>query len=481
MGEGVPTHEASSVTDQRTVAADHPPLRGRPAGRRARKRVAVEPLPLLGKELAQTVGHFFPSFGRWIAGFPEPRCVGKVVYPQALCIWSAISLFVRGLGSRRQFDHEARRDAASTEQRLCQNLNLLAATDASDLMHGDTLNDYLKQLDPKYLAALPTRMVRRLERMRVLEYARMQGYYLVAVDATGVGSWSERHCDACLHQTHNGVTTYYHLVLEAKLITSDGMALSVCSEFVENVDPQADKQDCERAAIPRLLSTLKDLFPRLPICLLFDALYANQTVMRLCRENDWPWIITFKEGSLPTAFGEFHALKPFSPEKVLETRVDDRYQRLSWEGDLEHEGLRFSAFDCLTYNDKGEVVYFAWITVLPVRRDTVAELANQGGRKRWTIENQGFRNQKHQEYRLEHPYSEHPVALKNYYFLIQITHAIVQLMVRGRLAGVFRRSIRSIRNLFRCMADSFLHDLIPAEAVDPVRLASIQIRLDNTS
>jgi hypothetical protein len=411
---------------------------------------------------------------------PEPRCAGKVVYEPALCVWSPLSLFLRGLGSRRQFDHEAREDAASAEQNLLQNLNLLAQAKAADLMHGDTFNDYLKQLDSKHLAALPPRMVQRLERMRVLEYARLQGDYLIAIDATGLWSWPTRHCDACLHQTKNGVTTYYHLVLEAKLITPDGLAFSVCSEFIENIDPQATKQDCERAATPRLLAKLKTLFPRLPITLLFDALYANQTVFHLCRKNGWNWIISFKEGSLPIAFREFQTLKALSPEKVLETRVDERYQRLSWVQDLEHEGFRFAAFDCLTYNEGGEVVYFAWITNLPVRRDTVGELANLGGRKRWTIENQGFRNQKHQEYRLEHPYSDHPVALKNYYFLIQITHAIVQLLVRGRLAGAFRRSLYSIKNLFRRLAESFLHQLIPAEAVDPVRLAAIQIRLDTS-
>ena len=431
--------------------------------------------------MAYTVGHFFPGFWGWVKAFPEPRCAGKVVYDPSLCIWSPLSLFLRGLGSRRQFDHESRRDAASAQQLLLRNLNLLARTDASDLMHGDTFNDYLEQLNPRYLGALPPRMVRRLERMRVLEYARLQGRYLIAIDATGLWSWNQPHCEACLHQTQKGVTTYYHMVLEAKLITPDGMAFSVCSEFVENIDPKASKQDCEHTALHRLLATLKDLFPRLPICLLFDALYADQTVLRLCQKYDWPWIITFKQGSLPTAFGEFHTLKPLCPKQVLETRVADRYQRLSWVHDLEHEGFRFAAFDCLTYDDEGEVVYFAWMTNLPVRRDTVTELANHGGRKRWTIENQGFRNQKHQEYRLEHPYSDHPVALKNYYFLIQITQAWVQLLIRGRLAGAFRRSICSVKNLFRRLAESFLYELIPAEALDPAQLASIQIRLADTS
>ncbi|MBM4094198.1 MAG: hypothetical protein FJ276_33045 [Planctomycetes bacterium] len=438
-------------------------------------------MPAFAECLAETVGHFFPSFGHWLAAFPDPRCAGKVVYPAPLCLWSALSLLVRGLGSRRQFDAESRRDAASAEQRLRQNLNLLAGTDASDLMHGDTLNDYLIQLDPQYLASVPPRMARRLERMRALEDARLQGRYLIAIDATGLWSWKQRHCDACLHQTQDGVTTYYHLVLEAKLITPEGMAFSVCTEFIENVASDAQKQDCERGAITRLLAKLKVLFPRLPLCLLFDAFYANQTVLRLCRQYGWVWIISFKSGALPTAFREFQTLKELTPDQVLETRVAGRYQRLSWVHDLEHEEFRFTAFDCLTYNDDGEVVYFAWITNLTVRRDTVIALANHGGRKRWTIENQGFRNQKHQEYRLGHPYSDHPTALKNYYFLIQIAHAFVQLLARGRLAGVFRRVIVSVRNLFRCLADSLLHELIPAEAVDPVRLAGIQIRFENSS
>jgi len=435
---------------------------------------------VLAEELGRTVGHFFPAFGTWLSDLPDTRCQGKVVYDKTLCIWEGMDIFFQGLGSRRQFDREAIRDATTPEHFLQRNLNRLARTETADIAHGDTVNDYLKKLDPARLGAIPPRMAQRLERMRVLEYARIEQRYLIAIDATGLWSWKRPHCPACLHQTQNGVTTYYHLVLEAKLITPDGLAFSVCSEFVENVDALATKQDCELAALPRLMARLKVLFPRLPICLLFDSLYAKQTVLRLCRQYDWPWIISFKEGCLPIAFGEFHTLKRLEPDNAMETWVNDRYQLLSWIHDLQHEEFRFTAFDCLTYNEHGEVVYFAWMTDMEVRRDTVCALANQGGRKRWTIENQGFRNQKHQEYRLEHPYSDDSNALKNYYFIVQIVHAIVQLMVRGPLAGVFRRTIGSMKNLFRCLADSLHHQPIPAEAVDPAALAAIQIRL-NTS
>jgi hypothetical protein len=66
------------------------------------------------------------------------------------------------------------------------------------------------------------------------------------------------------------MTLYYHPVLEAKLVTANGFSFSVMSEFIENVDLSADKQDCERKAFYRLAKRLKARFPRWPICLLLD-------------------------------------------------------------------------------------------------------------------------------------------------------------------------------------------------------------------
>ena len=151
MGEGIPASQDVVAQDQLPVCADHPAPCSRTSGRRARKRKAIEPLPALGEQVARTVGHFFPRFDSWLQAFPDPRCQGKVVYEKALCIWEAMNIFILGLGSRRQFDHEARKDAATTDQCLLQNFNRLAKTEALDIAHGDTVNDYLKELDPGHL------------------------------------------------------------------------------------------------------------------------------------------------------------------------------------------------------------------------------------------------------------------------------------------------------------------------------------------
>jgi len=74
-------------------------------------------------------------------------------------------------------------------------------------------------------------------------------YYLMAVDATGVMSLDERHCEHCLtRKSKSGKITYFHYVLEAKLVTSDGHALSLANEWIENPMGDFDKQDCERKA-----------------------------------------------------------------------------------------------------------------------------------------------------------------------------------------------------------------------------------------
>ena len=125
-------------------------------------------------------------------------------------------------------------------------------------------------------------------------------FYLVAVDATGTATFDHRHCDHCLAKTSKtGVITYFHYVLEAKIVTATGLSISLASEFVEN-DPDRDyeKQDCEQKAFKRIAKKIKKHFPRLPVCILADGLYPNNTVFDICAKYNWQFIITLKDGNL---------------------------------------------------------------------------------------------------------------------------------------------------------------------------------------
>lgn len=92
-------------------------------------------------------------------------------------------------------------------------------------------------------------------------------------DGTGHLVFKDKHCEHCLVKKKDGkVLYYYHNVLEAKLVTENGLALSIGTEFIENSDEGASKQDCELRAFYRLAENLKKDFPQLSICLLLDGL-----------------------------------------------------------------------------------------------------------------------------------------------------------------------------------------------------------------
>ena len=98
-------------------------------------------------------------------------------------------------------------------------------------------------------------LVSELIEQKIFRKFRFLGrYHLVAADGTGISSFEQRHCDHCLVKTSKtGVVTYFHYVLEAKLVTSTGLSISLASEFIENI-PGLDyeKQDCEQKAFVRL-------------------------------------------------------------------------------------------------------------------------------------------------------------------------------------------------------------------------------------
>jgi len=181
------------------------------------------------------------------------------------------------------------------------------------LPHPDTIDDVTRALPTHFPEELKAQLVSgMIEQKFPREFRFLGKYYFVAVDATGTHTFDKRHCEHCLTKTSkNGVVTYFHYALEAKLVTSSGHAISLASEFIENqANRDYEKQDCEQKAFVRLAEKIKKYFPRLPICILADGLYPNNTMFSICRGNGWGFIITLKEGCLKTFNTEVIYSKP---------------------------------------------------------------------------------------------------------------------------------------------------------------------------
>lgn len=221
----------------------------------------------------------------------------------------------------------------------------------------------------------------------------------------------------------------YHCdVLEAKIVLGEQLVVSIASEFIENNGEDApeqkdmgdgkQKQDCETKAFKRLSEKLKKAFPRLPILLLADSLYASESVMDICRKYKWDFIIRYKTGSIPSITEEY--------ENISEKEASGHAEYVNG---IDYNGkpvnmLRFWEEKKV----KGELVRtgFQWLTSLRVTKRNAEKLAATG-RKRWKIENEGFNRQKNWQGDITHACSWDRNAMKNHYLMAQISDMVKQL------------------------------------------------------
>ena len=159
---------------------------------------------------------------------------------------------------------------------------------------------------------------------------------------------------------------------------------------------------------------------------------------------------------MPELFDEYTRLKNMSRGNTVERENNDVNQTFSWVNNLKYQDHVLSALECIEVKkNTGEETRFVYLTDIKAGCSSVVTLANNGGRMRWKIENQGFKIQKVHGYEMEHAYSEDEKVSKMFYFLLQVAHAINQLMAAGSLIEDFNRIFGSLRNFFRRLAEAF--------------------------
>jgi hypothetical protein len=406
------------------------------------------------KAFLMTVQHFFGGFGRLFQGLTDPRDPAYITYPIPVLMMTGTLMFLLRLGSRRQIGNMLRGNGASAAK-----FQTLFGVDACP--HGDTLNDTFMRLEVAEVQEIVTSIPETLIRSKVLYRHRLlDEYYLVVIDGTGMLTFSERHCPHCMTRNCHGRTLYYHPVLEAKLVTASGWVFSLMTEFIENPNEHPSKQDCELKAFYRLTKRLKQRFPRLPICLLLDGLFAGGPTFSICEKNRWKYLIVLQEDDIPYINDEFKALRRLARQDhlVFRTGVQSEIkQDFRWVNKIDYLDSRgishhVSVIACLETrpdaDKQPQTTRFKWVTNFKVTAAKVVTLANQGGRLRWKIENEGFNVQKNGGYALEHVYSQNAAAGKIFYLLLQIAHSLSQLIERGSLfRKAFPKGVGSARNI----------------------------------
>jgi hypothetical protein len=382
----------------------------------------------------------FPSLNDWLNGLPDPRLQELCLYAAAHLWWQIIATCLSRRGSRNGFDEQRQSGAAAWNMG-----HLCGQTPEDPRFEGqptvtcsDNAARHASRVDPERVAQIPVLMFRDLLERRVFDGVRLfDRWYVLVVD----GSVKEK-CRQGFSAGGKASTSgaRYRYVLQLSVIGPADTLFPLMHEEMDLHHPETQKEDCELKSFQRLSQRLKKEFPKLPLCLVADALYACQTIVVICQQFDWKYVLTLKEGRQPTTWDETLKLLPFH-------RSNRVRQRLSQDGRAGLQDFRWVENVMLGEHQThvmlaGEITaeaatLYAYITNFSnLSPERVATLVNRGGRERHLIEDT-FNTQKNNGIGLEHVFCANATASKNYYTMMQVAQILWILTCRSCLQRLY--------------------------------------------
>lgn len=339
----------------------------------------------------------------------------------------------------------------------------LATSFGFKLAHMDTVNRFLDKLTGEQLEVVLKEIVSTLIAKKIVKSNHnLSNSHLVCVDGSGDGPASENDEGTTCKVSKNDKVSYSRSLLLASIVTESGFSIPIACEWIITEDGMK-KQDCELNAFKRLSKKIKSFFPRLPICLLLDALYANAPVFDVCRQYDWQFVCSLKDNLVSLtrqAQLEFEYDDKQLSEKSYWLEVDGRQleRNVSWISDLEYTSHILTLITTTELDSKGKTLKFSYVTnICPTQTNFKSFVS--AIRCRWNIEDT-FNTLKNRGFAGLHKYARKSFsAYKNWRLIMLIAMVIEQLVVMSKqIAKIFDRANDTFTNLWKamivCLSDS---------------------------
>nr|WP_312577952.1 transposase [Sedimentibacter sp.] len=208
-----------------------------------------------------------------------------------------------------------------------------------------------------------------------------------------------------------------------------------------------------------MLKRIKEEFPKLKICILGDSLYAAESIIEICKENEWNYLLRCKEGRQKTLIqdyryvidsGEYGKKKNLLGEEKSSAKYVNHVEDITDKEftanifEYEHEKINKKTQEKIQ-------VKFLWITDIELTNRNIEEMVSCA-RKRWKI---------------EHLNSKNPNAMKNHYLLTQITDILMQLYLAG--TKVLKKLKQTIKNTSSRLLETFRRAIVTDEDVSHIK------------
>ena len=198
------------------------------------------------------------------------------------------------------FQHPSMLDYQRQMQKKRRRTNMKTIFGVHKIPSDTQIRTLIDRIAPDTFGGIFNEILQRADEYKVLDsYRVLDGGVLIALDGVWYHSSQKIHCKRCLHKSKDGITTYYHTILAGTIVKpGETEVLPVMGEMIGNEDGE-EKQDCERNAMKRWLSTHSEEYKWLKPTLLGDDLFSNYPICKAITEKGMSFIFTCKEDTHP--------------------------------------------------------------------------------------------------------------------------------------------------------------------------------------
>jgi hypothetical protein len=339
-----------------------------------------------------------------------------------------------------------------------QKRNNISSLMKIDKLPSDTqIKTLLDGIDPKYISPIFNKTLKTAEEKGIIDdYRVLGGHILLALDGVWYYSSEKIHCEHCLRQTKDGITTYYHSATAGAIVKPHCTnVLPVMSELITNSDGEK-KQDCELNAAKRWLGKHGEEYLWLNPILLGDDLYSHEPFCKQILEKGMSFLLTCKPAThewlaemVKNSFEEEKITTPIvKGRKMIYTYryingVPIKYE----ENENKNFMVNYIEFEIKDAKTGKTTYKSSWITNLKINENNAQEIV-ECARARWKIENEHNNVLKNRGYNLKHNFGHGKEHASEIFFLLNLLafqfHTILEIVDENYKKLRQRFSVRAV-------------------------------------
>lgn len=295
-------------------------------------------------------------------------------------------------------------DSATVHQKA----NLKTAYGIKSLCSDSQMRRVLDEVEPEHI-------FRRISQLINNEFEKVGGArqfqvfdqrLILSLDGVEHFRSNKVRCENCLTKTSSSKgTSHYHQMLCGSIVhPNESQVFIAAAEPIIKQDGTT-KNDCERNAAKRVITSLNKVYPDFKFLVVADGLYSCGPVIDLLKQHKHDFIITVKPGDHDNLFTHFRTWSEQSATTKMMISKEGIQHRFEWANGIAlNQSWANMKLNVLVYEQvdlKGNITRFSWVTNLKISKRNV-ETIMRIGRSRWKIENETFNTLKNQGYNFEH-------------------------------------------------------------------------------